>query len=423
LLAESLTRPVLLSATIRCEPSTRGEAAIEKCAASFGCKFGAVFSRQAGMAPIQRLPASLTPLELALAALLEGIKPVTPVEVALAGALGCVAAEMPPLKAHPPHDIAISDGWALHARDLVGASSYSPLPLSTQPVWVDAGDLMPEGCDCVIDGDCVDQAGPIFQALAEARPGQGVRRIGGDIAEGCAFMDFATGRWVRPLDLMIARAAGLDKLSVRRPRLRIVDIPANSGQAMTAQLIAENARAAGADVVCAEAAGRDTVSVANALDSGACDMLVTIGGSGVGRNDATITALASRGEVLAHGIALEPGRTAAIGRLGHVPVVALPGAPDAALAAWWTLALPLADRLCWLWPRGYLIRPLERKIASSIGIAEVVLLELVEDAFIPLAVADLSLAAIARADAWLAVPSGLEGFAAGALVGAYELRS
>ena len=374
------------------------------------------------MALTQRLTAALTPLDLALEALVKLIKPVAPVEVPLAQALGCVAAEMPPLKARPLHDTAVGDGWALHARDLVGASSYSPLPLSAPPVWVDAGDPMPEGCDCVIDADCVDQTGPLFQALAEARPGQGVRRIGGDIAEGSTFMDFATGRWVRPLDLMIARAAGLDRLSVRRPRLRIVDIPANSGEAVTAQLIAENARAAGAEVVCIEVTGRDTASVASALDSEACDLLVTIGGSGVGRNDATVAAIARRGEVMAHGIALEPGRTAAIGMIGSVPVIALPGAPDAALAAWWTLALPLLNRLSGLWPRARLTLPLARKIASSVGIAEIVLLEELEQSWIPLAVGDLSLDAIARADAFLVVPGGSEGFAAGALVEAYELR-
>jgi molybdopterin molybdotransferase len=374
------------------------------------------------MVPTQRLPASLTPLDVALAALLERIKPVGPVEVPLAEALGCVAAEMPPLKAHPPRDTAVSDGWALHARDLVGASSYSPLPLSAPPVWVDAGDPMPEGCDCVIDADCVDQTGPLFQALAEARPGQGVRRMGGDIAEANTFSDFATGRQIRPLDLVIARTVGLDRFNVRRVRLRIVGIPASPGEAVTAPLIADNARAAGAEAVCVEAAGRDAVSVANTLETDACDMLVTIGGSGVGRNDATITALARCGEILAHGIALQPGRTAAIGRLGNVPVIALPGAPDAALAAWWTLALPLLDRLSGLWPRARLTLPLARKIASGVGIAEVVLLEQVEETWLPLAVGDLSLLTIARADGWLVVPGQSEGFAAGTPVGAYMLR-
>lgn len=374
------------------------------------------------MVPTQRLPASLTPLDVALAALLERIKPVAPVELPLAEALGCVAAEMPPLKSYPPRATAVSDGWALHARDLVGASSYSPLPLSVAPRWVDAGDPMPDGCDCVVDADCVDQTGPFFQALAEARPGQGVRRAGGDIAEGTSPNSFVAGRRVRPLDLLLARAAGLDRLCVRRPRLRIVDIPASLGEAVTVQLIAENARAAGGETVCTRASGRDAASVASALDSGNCDMLITIGGSGVGRNDATVAALASLGEVLAHGIALEPGRTAAIVMIGNVPVIALPGAPDQALAAWWTLALPALDRLSWLRGRGRLTLPLERKIASSVGISEVVLLEGLEQSWIPLAVGDLSLGTIARADAFLVVPGGSEGFAAGEPVEAYELR-
>jgi molybdopterin molybdotransferase len=63
-----------------------------------------------------------------------------------------------------------------------------------------------------------------------------------------------------------------------------------------------------------------------------------------------------------------------------------------------------------------------RKIASSVGIAEVVLLERVEEAWLPLAVGDFSLSTIARADAWLVVPGPSEGFAAGKPVGAYMLR-
>lgn len=372
------------------------------------------------MIPTQRLPSSLTPLDVALAALLDRLEPVVPVELPLTEALGCVAADMPPLKSHPPGDIAVVDGWALHARDLVGASSYSPLPLAISPVWVEAGDPMPDGCDCVIDSDSVDQTGPMVEALAEATPGQGVRRFGGDVPEGSSVI--VSGRRVRPLDLLIARAAGLEKLKVRRPCLRVLNIRSTSGHAATAQLISENARAAGANVVFAEALARDAASIAKAVDTGACDLLVTVGGSGVGRTDATIAALAQRGEVVAHGVALQPGRTSAVGRIGKIPVIALPGAPDQALAAWWTLVLPVLDRLSGLWPRPAVTLPLARKIASSVGIAEIVLLERNHGAWMPLAVGDLSLDAVARSDAWLAVPGGAEGFAAGTPVDAYMLR-
>jgi molybdopterin molybdotransferase len=372
------------------------------------------------MIPTQRLPASLTPLDVVLAALLDRLERLAPVALPLADALGCVAADMPPLKALPIHDIAASDGWAMRARDLAGASSYSPLPLARSPVWVEAGDCLPEATDCVIDADLLDQTGPMVQALAEAIPGQGVRRAGGEIAEASVIM--ASGQRVRPLDLMIARAAGLEKLTVRRPRLRIVNIPASSGHAMTARLIAENARAAGADVVSTEAPGRDATSIAGAIEPGDYDLLITIGGSGVGRTDATIVALAQRGEVVAHGIALQPGRTAAAGRIGKTSVLALPGASDQALAAWWTLALPVLDRLSGRLARQAVVLPLQRKIASSVGITEIVLLERNNDGWMPLVVGEMSLETIARADAWLAVPAGSEGFAAGTPVDAYMLR-
>jgi len=367
----------------------------------------------------QRLPASLTSLETALGALLRGVATVPPVELPLAEALGCVAAEMPALAAVPPCDVAAADGWALRARDLVGASSYTPLPLAKAPVWVEAGDAIPAGCDCVADSDAVELSGPLVQVLAEAMPGQGVRRIGGDIAAGSFVV---AGQPICALDALVARAGGLQRVRVRRPRLRIVDIPSTSGRTVTTELIAESARAASAEVVLAKAAGRDAASVAGALVTDGCDLLVTIGGSGVGRSDASVAALAQRGEVVAHGIALQPGRTAAVGRIGKVPVIVLPGAPDQALAAWWTLTLSALDRLSGRLPRTPLTLPLARKVASLVGIAEIVLVERKGATWMPLAVGEMRLATIARADGWLAISGGSEGHAAGTPVDAYMLR-
>ncbi len=66
--------------------------------------------------------------------------------------------------------------------------------------------------------------------------------------------------------------------------------------------------------------------------------------------------------------------------------------------------------------------PLARKIASSVGVAEIALLAEEQGAWLPLAVGDLSLQAIVRADAWLLVPGDSEGFAAGERVDAYLMR-
>ncbi|RQH11467.1 molybdopterin-binding protein [Bradyrhizobium sp. RP6] len=365
----------------------------------------------------QRLPPSLTPLDTALAALLRGVDPVAPVQVPCAESIGCIAAGPPQLAAYPSRDIAAADGWALCANDLVGASSYSPLPLTSVPVWVEAGEAMPAGSDCVLDADAVEVSGPLAQVLAEGVPGQGVRRAGSDIAEGAPAG--AEGYPVGAADLLIARVAGLEKLGVRRPRLHVVNVP---GATATMHFIAGLARAAGLDVEARQARARDEASIADVLDAPSCDLLLTIGGSAVGRQDAAITALARRGTVLAHGLALQPGRTAAIGRLGQVPVVALPGSPDHALAVWLALVLPLVDRLSARRPRRRVTLPLARKIASGVGIAEIALLAGEPRAWMPLAVGEWPLQAITRADAWLLIPASHEGYAAGTPVDAHLMR-
>lgn len=365
----------------------------------------------------QRLPPSLTPLDTALATLLDELEPLAPVELPLVEAAGCIAAGTPLLTAYPSHDVAAADGWALSANDLVGASSYSPLPLTKAPLWVEAGDAMPQGCDCVLDADAVDVSGPLAQVLAEGLPGQGVRRTGRGVADRAPAG--TAGCPLHAADLLLARLSGVDRLGVRQPRLRIVNVP---GATATMHLIADIARAAGLHVSSHEARARDGASIADALDASACDLVVTIGGSGVGHRDAAVAALAQRGDVIAHGLALQPGRTAAVGRLRKVPVVALPGAPDQALAAWLALVIPIIDRLSARHMRRPVTLPLARKIASGVGIAEIALLAEEHGAWMPLAIGEWPLRAIVDADAWLLVPGSSEGFAAGTPVDAYLMR-
>jgi molybdopterin biosynthesis enzyme len=365
----------------------------------------------------QRLPASLTPLETAVAILLHGLEAVAPGELPLAEALGSVAAEMPALPLVPGHNLAAADGWAVNANDVLGASSYSPLAPVRPPTWVDVGDAMPQHCDCVLDVDAVPTRGPLVEIIVEGVPGQGIRRAGADIAADRPAI--VSGHLIRPRDLLTARTAGLETLNVRRPRLCIVRLP---GSTATAHWIADLARANGALITEIEAAARDAVSIADVLDPVGFDLLIAVGGSGVGRNDATVTALARRGEVLAHGVALQPGRTAAIGRAGAVPVLVMPGIPDHALATWFTLVLPLLERLSGRRSRESRLLPLARKIASSVGLAEIALLEERDGAWLPLATGDLPLHIMARADAWLLIPGPSEGFAAGTPVNAYLWR-
>jgi molybdopterin biosynthesis enzyme len=365
----------------------------------------------------------LTAFEKATALLLDGLEAVAARAIAVTDALGCVVAEARVSdRAIPAENIAAVDGWALRSRDLVGASSYSPVMLAAPPVWVEAGDAMPDGLDCVLEAGMIERMGSLVQVVAEAIPGQNMRRAGEDAAQGAVILH--AGLRLRPLDLLLARQAHIARLNIRQPRLHLLNIPAGSDA--TLHLIASSAREDGWAVTQSAAGGRDAVAIGAAIErvvaARASDLLVIVGGTGSGRTDATVTALAARGAVLAHGIAVQPGRTAAIGRVEGMPVIALPGAPDQAIAAWWTLVTPVLHRLSGAETRQQIRWPLARKIASSVGVAEIVLLKKENAAWMPLAIGDLTLDALARADAWVAIPGGSEGFAANTPVGAYMLR-
>src|SRR5690606_21261081 len=155
-------------------------------------------------------------------------------------------------------------------------------------------------------------------------PGQGARRAGDDMEAGRSVL--VAGQKLGAADLLVARRLGLGEVAVRAPRLRVLDIAAERGETATAHFIAALAASSGASVADIETVGRDANSIGGALERAACDLLVLIGGTGAGRTDATADGLHASGALIAHNIALQPGRTTAIGRLAATPVAALPGA-------------------------------------------------------------------------------------------------
>ena len=344
--------------------------------------------------------------------MLDGVEAVAPVDMTLAEASGLIAANaVPAPHAVPDRDEAALDGWALASADLVGASPYAPAMLSVPPSRIAVGAPMPEGCDCVVDAEWVEADGPFAQVTCEAIPGEGVRRAGDDIAAGAGLL--RPGHHISTFDIACAQASGLASLPVRRPRLRLVDL-ASDGVGLTADLIAARAMAAGAETI-RVTSERDAASIAAAL-TGAADLVVVIGGTGAGHDDATPAALARAGALHAHGLALRPGRTAAIGRIDRMPVVALPGQPDTAMAVWLALGETLLARLAGARPRATVARRLTHKISSAIGMVELALLKRADDDWTPLACGALPLAEMAAADAWCLVPASSEGQAAGAML-------
>lgn len=361
---------------------------------------------------------SLTSLDDALKRLLEGLEAVPACEQPIDEVLGRISAGLTAPGPLPVNTVAMIDGWAVRSLDIVGASSYSPAFLIEQPVWIECGQALPDGCDAVIEPQSVHHENGIFQVVAEARPGQGVRRAGDEIAEGAPVIK--CGRKIRPFDLLVATQLGLRSLSVRVPRLQLVNIASRSGQSSTAQYIADLATQAGAAVTREDSASRTVSAIAGLLNATDADLIVTVGGTGTGKTDETVEALRSIGVTVMHGIAMLPGRTTAVGRQERMPVISLPGTLEDALAAWWTLVVPVLDRLT-LRERPTMARPIARKIASAPGVADVVLLARENEAWLPLSVGELPLQALVQADAWMLVAGNSEGFPAGTLCPAYLL--
>jgi molybdopterin biosynthesis enzyme len=146
-------------------------------------------------------------------------------------------------------------------------------------------------------------------------------------------------------------------------------------------------------------------------------MVVAIGGTGSGRNDQSVRTLARIGQVAYHGIAIAPGETTAIGFVGLRPVLLLPGRFDAAFAGWCTVGRRmLAKRAFRLIEEQPFSAELGRKIASPLGLAEVVPVRRRLGRVEPVAQGYLPLQALIKAEGWILIPADSEGHPEGARV-------
>jgi molybdopterin molybdotransferase len=244
-------------------------------------------------------------------------------------------------------------------------------------------------------------------------PGDGVLLPGADAGAGEILR--RAGHRLRATDIAAMRALGIQGARVRRPRIRV----ARAGRhhdAIAEAIVAWTACAITADggepLAAAPDAGIEAVLAADGADA-----VVVIGGTGSGARDDSVHALRRTGIVEAHGIAVSPGETAAFGTAGSRPALLAPGRLDAAIAVWLLIGRPLLARLC----GGAESAPSEQsiltaKIASTVGLAELVLVRRSGDGVTPLASKYLPLATLAQADGWFVIPAASEGLAPGAPV-------
>jgi molybdopterin biosynthesis enzyme len=334
--------------------------------------------------------------------------------MATAKAGGLVLAEDVVASANLPAEaLALQRGYAMPSRATVGASAYLPSLLPKMPTLVEAGETLPAGSDAILDPEDVREAAGGAEVVALIPPGRHVRTAGGDIATGRVIV--SAGARLKGAHVAVLRAAGFTEVLVRVPGVILVG---PQGSCASAALVMDWAAQAGADVNIAYV---PQARLAGALRSAAgADLVLVAGWSGAGF-EAAARALAESGRIVARDLAVSPGAAMACGFIGldgpPGPAVLLPGRLEETFAAWLLLARPCLDRLTGLAAgRPCAALPLARKIASKPGLVDLALVKREADRWKPLAAGDISWAALADADAWLAIPADSEGFAAGEIV-------
>jgi molybdopterin biosynthesis enzyme len=276
--------------------------------------------------------------------------------------------------------------------------------------FVNAGESLPSGADAILSQDAVTSQGKAFAVQSPAVIGDGLLPRGLDADPAIVLL--RSGRTLCNTSVAVLRAADVTSVAVRVPRIVIQRGRRTENRILDAALnwITRAISAAGGHVV------PDTSSDLEA-SIGNADAAISIGGTGTGVVDKAVTALATMGTVAFHGIAISPGETASVGAINGKPVLLLPGRLDAALAGWLLLGETMLRCLsdCKTQHAGRTAR-LTRKVASSLGMTELIPVSGNGDDIEPLASHYLSLQALARADGWISVPAQSEGYPAGALV-------
>jgi len=404
----------------------------------------------------------ITPDELV--AVLAGFPRPAPAAVPIDEAAGRVlAADLVAPEALPDRARATMDGYAVRAADTFGASDALPTPLAVigavemgslpafaigagQAAAIPTGGYLPAGADAVVMIEAVTAAGA--QAIEVHRPvtaGENVLSRGEDVAEGDVLL--AAGNVVRPHDVSLAAALGVLELTVhRRPRVAVLstgdeivpidqtprpgEIRDSNAHGLQALVVAAGAEALPLGIVADERRELDR-ALRSALEQ--ADVVVLSGGSSVGQRDLAVDAIAALpgAEVLAHGVAISPGKPTLLARCGGTAILGLPGHPVSALVVANVFLVPFLRYLAGAAMRKGPVGPrvaatLATSLASEHGREEYVRVRLDLTVDPPLAVPVFGrssmLSTLLRADGLIVVPLHAEGLAQGVTVEVTLLR-
>ncbi len=271
----------------------------------------------------------------------------------------------------PPLDNSAVDGYAVFFDDLA-ASEATVLPVAGrtaaghplghatkrgEAVRIFTGAPMPDGPDTVLMQEDCSEANGLVRIPAGIKRGANRRRAGEDAKAGATVLN--PGRRLRPQELGLAAALGFTSLPVYR-RLRAAifstgDEVRDPGEELAKGAIYDANRyvlhallsGLGADVSDVGILPDRAVAIREALAAAARshDLILTSGGMSTGEEDHVKAAVEALGKLHFWRLAIKPGRPVAMGQIGGVPFIGLPGNPVAVMVTFLLLARPLVLRL------------------------------------------------------------------------------
>ncbi len=332
----------------------------------------------------------------------------------LAEALGCALAQdvVAPIDV-PPFDRSNVDGFAVRSADLAAAGEAAPVRLvlndeviacgvaPIRPVLPGAataiatGGPVPRGADAIVMVEHTQPAGAgAIEVRRAASPGQFVSYAGSDIARREALL--RAGTMIGSREIGMLAACGIASVPVvRRPRVAVLSTgdelvqpggplrPAaiyDTNGAIVTAAISEN----GGEAAFLGAIPDDEAQLESAMREAlaASDMLVLSGGTSKGAGDVSHRIIARLGKpgILAHGVALKPGKPLCLAVCDGKPVIILPGFPTSAMFTFHDMIVPVLRRMAGLPPRSdaKVAARIPVRIASELGRTEFVMVSLVE---------------------------------------------
>ncbi|WP_038057413.1 molybdopterin biosynthesis protein [Thermodesulfobacterium hydrogeniphilum] len=342
---------------------------------------------------------------------------------------------------------AAMDGYAVRSKDTFSATEKDPvrLKIGEEAIWIETGDPLPENFDAVIPVEEVNIKNGYIEIYKSYPPYHDVRPIGEDIV--ATEMIIPENYFIKPVEIGAILASGITEIKVRKKPL-IGIIPTGSeliepeklkkftlkppylieyNSAVLSNLIREDGGEPKVYSISKDEENDIKNNLLKALEE--CDMVLLNAGSGYGKEDFTYYIINQLGEVIINGVAIKPGKPFIAGFINNKPVLGIPGYPVSAIFCYYLFVRPLLELfLGTKLPKEERIQAiLSRQISSAIGVDEFIRVKVgkVGNKYIvsPMGRGAGLLMSVVRADGYIVIPAGSEGYSPGQNVEVYLWRT